>query len=229
MAPHQFEKPDPGFDPADNKVVKDHFLNMDGETYILGGGELAPPIEERIQTKLKDFTISAGREPTPEERQIIRQKMYACSGWLEGLKPELEGKKVVPIEAFNRLVYEHEKTIEFVARDRVAYTSRFEARLAECDDEIARLKTELEKCQYVADKDEYRCNTYPASKSIEELLREDLEDVELDELRNAIDAATIKCLANISTASLSVETGRRIQAMADAYAEVAGFVANHSK
>lgn len=114
---------------ADRKEIDDWVL----------GNQSSKTMEECIKIKLDEFIASKGREPTAMETSLIRQRTYAFDGWLETLKKEVEGLTVVPIDKFNKLVHDFERTIDYVAIDKVASTaevSQRETKVARREDAI---------------------------------------------------------------------------------------------
>lgn len=139
----EFAKPEPGFDPTDNQVVLDYYPGGRMRAALDPKGQRAPTVQERINDVVGDFIRLIGRAPTEDERKRLNEIQLKCSGWLEGLKIDLEGKQDVPIKYFNRLVEEQEDTILFVVRDRVNFDAIYIHKVLEREDEIKRLVAEL--------------------------------------------------------------------------------------
>ncbi|KAK6076159.1 hypothetical protein SCUP515_05658 [Seiridium cupressi] len=127
-------------------------------------GQRAKSVQERIDEKLKDYEDLSGQPPSEEEAKRITEMQIKCSGWLEGLKVDLEGKDQVPIEHFNRLAKESEDITEFFARDRVRMDALHEKECMERDDKINAANEEIKRLQ-----DKENADFDDARKQIQEL------------------------------------------------------------
>lgn len=139
----EFARPEGGFDPTQNQIVSDMYPGGAVRAPLDPKGQRAPTVLERIDAAIKDFERLIGRPPDADERKRLEDLQIRCSGWLEGLKIDLEGATVVPLEYFNRLVEEQENTILYVTHDRVHSDALYIQKCLERDDEIGRLSDEL--------------------------------------------------------------------------------------
>ncbi|ETS74636.1 hypothetical protein PFICI_13120 [Pestalotiopsis fici W106-1] len=111
--------PEPGFDETKNEhVLKMYKTLADGSRpAMVQQTQTAASLEARIEEKLQDFTHQIGRAPTEEEKKWITQVETRCSGWLEGLRVDLQGKTTVPVSHLNRLEDQQEKVILYFSRE----------------------------------------------------------------------------------------------------------------
>jgi myosin heavy subunit len=169
-------KPEPGFDSTRNEVVSLMYSKSEDrpKPAVDLKGQRAPPVQERIDALVQDFVSYVGREPTAEEKKHMEDTQIKCSGWLEGLKIDLEGKDSVPIQFFNRLVDEQENMILFVAQDRVRLDAENENKLMQRDYQIVRLNRELEAANEKLDSKDGSHQTHSGSleKEIQKLKEE---------------------------------------------------------
>ncbi|KAH6652667.1 hypothetical protein BKA67DRAFT_536395 [Truncatella angustata] len=145
----EFAKPELGFDPADNQVVKEYYGREISRPAMDPSGQRAATVMERIDEQFESFSEMIGREPTEEEKNRMEEVQIKCSGWLEGAKIDLEGKDQVPIAWFNRLVVELEDTILRVARDHVESSACYITASTACGDSTV-LVDELNKLEEAA-------------------------------------------------------------------------------
>ncbi|KAK9774493.1 hypothetical protein SCAR479_08841 [Seiridium cardinale] len=139
---------------------------VDPKCYIVVDpkGQRAKSVQERIDEKLKDHKDLSGQPPNEEEAKRITEMQIKCSGWLEGLKIDLEGKDQVPIEHFNRLAKESEDITGFFSRDRVRMDALHKKECTERDDEINAANEEIKRLQ-----DKENADLDDARKQIQEL------------------------------------------------------------
>ncbi|KAI8624852.1 hypothetical protein F5Y19DRAFT_467512 [Xylariaceae sp. FL1651] len=141
---HGFALPTPGFDPEQERAAMSEWYQQRGVVGVLAPADMAEEsVEEEVRRKIADLERVRNGPVTEEERERITAKCIELreGGFIEGLKPILVGMKSVPIEYWNRLVDEHEKTIAVVAEK----ASNVQRKMAEKDSEIEDLKNTLER------------------------------------------------------------------------------------
>ncbi|KAI1879161.1 hypothetical protein JX265_002115 [Neoarthrinium moseri] len=174
-----FARPEEGFDPNDRSVIDRYNAQMASLEHPLHRhGQRADPIEERVKNALEQYERVVGRPATDKERQRIEETHFKLSGWLEGLKIDMAGKTEVPVAAFNRLVAEHEDTIQWVARDRVNHDAQMTEKLLRRDDRITELEKQLATAQSTpVELQDLQSQLQESQKKLDEITKErqDLE------------------------------------------------------
>ncbi|OTA98740.1 hypothetical protein M426DRAFT_258135 [Hypoxylon sp. CI-4A] len=204
--------------PALDFEIDDSLADRVRDLYRQTEGSVANPtgsrvdVEQEGRNQVEGVERQNGRKVTEEERKKIMEKVRNARGgsWLQGAKEQLVGETVVPIEWFNRLVAENERSIGFLA-DRMAERQK---EREESDNVIANLQKENEELK--AGKQPVKgSDAEGESESLKAQLGEANEEIKkLNEVNsNLLEKAEEKNRAHIKTDQQLFDTVEKLEEM----------------